>query len=213
MNKISFMYNPYTYFHSYKNTLENIRKWYTHEDVFIYMDSFRDDLNKYKTISDEGNCNFVVRENKMYYINRSDSMDVNLPKMIEWLSRIKDTCENTTSDWIMLVEDDVLIKRKIQKWPLSDCGKNRHDVGFLGGGSVFKREKYIQAYEKLGNVRLEKLVMHKKDCSWAGDMALKYLFEKIGATSEKWVELAEPSYFDKTDHAVFHGYKELHKLG
>lgn len=211
-NTIAFTYNPYTYYHSYKNTLENIRKWYSDEDVFIYMDSFRDDLDKYKSISDSYNCNFIVREKEMYFINRSDSIDTNLPKMMEWLYRIKYTCENTSSDWIMLVEDDVLIKRKIEKWPSTDCGINRHDVSFLGGGSIFKRYKYIEAYDAIGVNNIENIIQQIHLISWAGDMMLKVLFNNINATAEKWIELAEPEYFDNTDHAVFHGYKELHKL-
>jgi hypothetical protein len=212
-NTITFTYNPYTYFHSYQNTLKNIRKWYTDESIYIYMDSFRNDLDKYKNVSDEYNCNFIVRDSQMYYINSFESTEVNLPKMMEWLRRIKYTCENANSEWIMLVEDDVLIKRKIQTWPSSDCGKNKHDDGFLGGGSIFRREVYIKAYESIGEAGLEKLIRENHLFSWAGDMTLKALFGSIGASSEKWVELAEPSYFDNTDHAVFHRYKELHRLG
>jgi hypothetical protein len=212
-NTIAFTYNPYTYYHSYKNVLDNIRKWYINEDIFIYMDSFRDDLGKYKSISDEYNCNFIVRENKMYYINRNESININFPKMIEWLSRLKYTCNNTNSNWIMLVEDDVLIRRKIERWPSTDCGKNRENIGFLGGGSIFKRLTFLKIFEKFTESDFINIMNTDRVSSWAGDVMLKHLFTGINASSEKWVDLAEPNYFDKTDYAVFHGYKELHKLG
>jgi hypothetical protein len=42
---------------------------------------------------------------------------------------------------------------------------------------------------------------------------LETIFKKNGATFEEWDELAEPNCRDNEDHAVYHGYKELHKLG
>jgi hypothetical protein len=206
---ITFTYNPYTYFHSYKNVLENIRKWYSDSDIFIYMDSFRDDLNKYKKVSDDYNCNFIIRWDEMYYINRHDPTHINLPKMMEWLNRLKYTCENTNSEWIMLVEDDVLLKREIQRWPVSDVGTNRQFLR-VGGGSVFKRNVFLDSLKK---VDVSNIIKTTPNASWAGDVLLEHIFRNNNIKHEKWVELAEPDYFDKTDHAVFHGYKDLHKLG
>ena len=45
--KICFNYNPYVYYESYKNVLNNVRTYYPDSDIFIYMDSFRNDLQKY----------------------------------------------------------------------------------------------------------------------------------------------------------------------
>jgi hypothetical protein len=211
-NTITFTYNPYTYFHSYKNVLENIRKWYSESDIFIYMDSFRDDLDNYKKVSDDYNCNFIVRRDEMYYINGHDPTHINLPKMMEWLNRLKYTCENTNSEWIMLVEDDVVVKRKIQRWPVSDVGTNRNNFR-PGGGSIFKREVFLKIYENLGESGLEKIIRQQHTYSWAGDTLIERIFKDANVSNEKWIELAEPGYYDNTNHAVFHGYKDIHKLG
>lgn len=208
-NTISFTYNPYIYFESYKNVIQNIRKWYPNSDIFIYMDSFRDDLDKYREISDEYNCKYIVRDKTMYFIDRKDSIDVNTPKMLEWLDRIENSCISTNSKWIMLVEDDVLIKRKIINWPNSDVGHSRNYFR-PGGGSIFKKESFLDSIKKVDTLSILKKFSH---ANWAGDVLLEHIFKNNNITHEKWIELAEPNWHDKTDHAVFHGYKELHKLG
>lgn len=208
-NKISFTYNPYTYFESYKNVLSNLRKHYVDSDVFIYIDSFRTDIQEYNDIASIHNCKFNIQTEPMFYINRNDSIEINEPKMMEWVSRIKYTCENTDSEWIMLLEDDVLIKRKIIHWPTTDVGTSRHYFR-PGGGSIFRRTVFLESLQKVNVSNLIKSVNH---ASWAGDVLLEHIFKKSNIKHEKWIELSEPNWFDKTDHAVFHGFKDLHKLG
>jgi hypothetical protein len=60
---------------------------------------------------------------------------------------------------------------------------------------------------------MREIIKMDGDCAWAGDMLKKHMMIGTGASYEKWMELAEPDYYNTTDHAVFHGYKELHKLG
>ena len=137
-NTISFIYNPHTYFESYKNVLNNVRLHYADADIFVYMDSFRNDLEKYMEISSKHNCITSIRQNHMFCIHGEDSIEINLPKMMEWINRIITTCQSTKSDWILLLEDDVIIKRKIQHWPSKDVGTNR-EYFRTGGGAIFKR--------------------------------------------------------------------------
>jgi hypothetical protein len=208
-NTITFIYNPYIYFESYKNVLNNVRLYYPDADIIIYMDSFRNDLQKYIEIASKHKCITSIRQNKMFYIHRDQTIDINLSKMVEWVDRIKSTCEASESEWIMLLEDDVLIKRAIKSWPNADCGKNRDRIGFLGGGSVFRRQKFLECLHKSD---ISTIIRNDTKAAWAGDHLLQYIFRLNGATEEKWVELAEPGYYDDTDHAVFHGYKKLHTL-
>jgi hypothetical protein len=211
-NTISFTYMPYIYIESYKNVLYNIRKYYPESDIFVYIDSDNSKLNVYLNIAQNNNCIFNVRNQKYGYINREDSIDVNLPKILESFCRTYNTCINTNSKWIMMVEDDVLIKRKIKQWPTTDCGTNR-EYFKIGGGAIFSRKKYIEAYEKLGVIGIENMVKNNHLLSWAGDELFKEMLLMVGCTHEKWIELAEPNYYDNIDHAVYHGYKDLHKLG
>ena len=207
--KICFNYNPYVYYESYKNVLNNVRTYYPDSDIFIYMDSFRNDLQKYVDVSAKHNCNLTIRQNKMFFIDRNDSIEINLPKMIEWIERLKITCENTNADWILLLEDDVIVKRKVLQFPKVECGTNR-EYFRTGGGSIIKREILLNSIKK---VNVSQLIKTIPDASWAGDLLLEHIFRNNDVKYEKWIELAEPEYYDNTDHAIYHGYKELHKLG
>jgi len=208
-NTITFTYNPYKYFQSYKNVLTNIRKHYPHEDIFVFFDKGRADLTRYIDVAKSYDCIVEVRDNPLDYVHRTDPREINEPKITEWYNRLIKTCELSTSKWIMLVEDDVLLKRKIKNWPSTDCGTNRDRIGFLGGGSIFQRERFLECIK---TVDINKIIEKEKRAVWAGDVLLKHIFLGNDSTHEKWVELAEPGYFDGNDHAVFHGYKDLHNI-
>lgn len=208
-NTIAFTYNPYIYFESYKNVLENLRKHYEYSDVFIYFDSNRDDIRKYENIANQYKCIFIVRDVGMGYINRTDSHDINKTKMLEWFNRIINTSNITHSKWILNLEDDVLIKRKIINFPHANVGTCRKYFR-PGGGSIFDRIKFL---ESITNINISEMIDMIPDSNWAGDVLLENILKNNGATFEEWLELAEPNYRDTTDHAIFHGYKELHKLG
>lgn len=208
-NTISFNYSPYKYYRSFTNALENLRKHYPNSDVFVYFDKDRKDTDRYIQFAQNLDCKIIIRENPLDYINRNDPTSVNKPKILEWYNRFIHTSKNTNSKWIMNMEDDVLIKRRIQKWPNTDCGTNRERIGFLGGGSIFNREKFLSVVDKFD---AGKVVDNDHTASWAGDVLLKHMFLGNGLTYSRWEDIAEPNYFENTDHAVFHGYKELHKF-
>jgi hypothetical protein len=208
-NTITFNYMPYIYFESYKNVLNNVREYYPTADIFIYMDSFRDDIEKYRKISDEHKCKLIIRDNHIFYTNREDSLEINKPKLIEVFDRIKYTCENTYSEWLMILEDDVLIKKQIENWPKADVGTCR-DYRRPGGGSVFKRNTFLNS---LAVADVTDIITTTPDANWAADVVLENIFLRNAATFEEWKELAEPNYRDKHPHSVYHGYKDLYKLG
>jgi hypothetical protein len=208
-DKIVFTYNPWVYYNSYKNVLYNVRKYYPNSDIIIFFDGSRNDLELYLQTAEEYNCIVIVRDSEVGYINKNDSIEYNSPKQLEWISRMKLACEMSTAEWVMLLEDDVLLKREIRKWPSTDVGTNRHFFR-TGGGSIFKRIVFLDSLKKVDVLNLIKTI---PNASWAGDVLLEQIFRNNNIKHEKWVELAEPDYFDKTDHAVFHGYKDLHKLG
>jgi hypothetical protein len=210
---ISFNFQDSNYLFSFENCIRNVRKFYPNELIDFYIDSNSLKINEYKKICHSFNVEMTIRQRNQGYINRTDSMETNIPKMLESHYRIYNTCKKSNDEWVMLLEDDVLIKREIKHWPKSDCGKNRDNVGFLGGGSIFKRDVYLQIYESLQDIGLEKLIRENHTYSWAGDALKQRIFKEAGASDEKWIELAEPGYYDDKDHAVYHGYKDLHKLG
>jgi len=200
---------PYIYFESYKNTLNTVRKYYPTSDIFIYFDSFRDDIEKYREVANEYDCKFIIKETHVFYTDRNDTIQTNLPKLIEVFNRIKNTCENTQAEWILILEDDVVVKRKIETYPISDVGTCRSYFR-PGGGSIFKRKAFLDAFK---NNDIKNIIEIIPNAYWAADVILENMFIINNNTFEEWLELAEPNYRDNDNHAIFHGYKELYKLG
>ncbi len=209
---ISFNFQDSHYLYSFENCVANVRKFYPNELIDFYIDSNSNKIKEYTKICHEFNIEINIRPRHQGYINQKDSIDPNIPKMLESHYRIYNTCKKSTSEWVMLLEDDVLIKRKIKHWPQSDCGTNREHFK-TGGGAIFKRNIFLDIYENLKETGLETIIKNNHLYSWAGDALKQKIFAEAGASFEKWVELAEPGYCDNIDHAVFHGYKDLHKLG
>ena len=209
---ISFNFQDSNYLHSFENCIKNVRKFYPNELIDFYIDSNSNKINEYKNICYLFNVEMTIRQRNQGYIDRTDSMETNIPKMLESHYRIYNTCKKSNSEWIMLLEDDVLIKREIKQWPSKDVGTNR-EYFKAGGGAIFKRETFLKIYENLGESGLEKIIRQEHTYSWAGDALKERIFKDADASNEKWIELAEPGYYDNTDHAIYHGYKELHKLG
>lgn len=208
---IAFNFQHSLYIHSFLNCIKSVRKFYPNNLIDFYIDDTCENYNEYKKICGDYNVTINFRNQIQGYIRREDSIEINIPKILESQYRVYSTCKKTDENWIMLLEDDVVIKREIKHWPDSDCGTNR-EYFKNGGGSIIKTNTFIKAYETFGEVGMEKLIITNNEYAWAGDALKSEMFMAIGATYEKWIELAEPGYYDHTDHAVFHGYKELHKL-
>ena len=152
---------------------------------------------------------FNVRESHVFYTNREDSIEINTPKLIEVFERIKYTCETTDSKWILIMEDDVLIKKPIENFPKADVGTCRN-YNRPGGGSVFSRTVFL---DSLKVADIPNIISMAGDNKWAADDVLQNIFTKNNATFEVWEELAEPELRDEQPHSVYHGYKDLYKLG
>jgi hypothetical protein len=107
------------------------------------------------------------------------------------------------------MEDDVLIKKPIENFPKADVGTCRN-YNRPGGGSVFSRTTFL---DSLKVADIPNIISMGSDAKWAADVVLQNIFTKNNATFEVWEELAEPELRDEQPHSVYHGYKDLYKLG
>lgn len=205
-DKISFIYNPHIHFNAFKFVIQSVRKNYPDSDVFVYMDIIRNDLKQYEEFSLQNNCTFIKRDQEMFFINKNDSMEINFSKMKEWFNRLKLSCEKSNAEWMLLLEDDVIVKKQIEKWPNSDVGTCRSYFR-PGGGSIFKRKIFLEAIE---NSNILEIMTKVENAHYAQDVVLEHIFRMNGAKFEEWVELAEPSYRENVNHSIFHGYKDLY---
>ena len=85
-----------------------------------------------------------------------------------WLDRLYEACKVMTNNWVMLMEEDVLVKKRFEfpavdivmipniynaicssgmDWVNSRGGKTNYPWYSAGGGSIINREKFISAYE------------------------------------------------------------------
>jgi hypothetical protein len=212
-NTISFRYSAFTYKFSFLNTISNVRAFYPTENIFVYLDDNRKDLDFYKIVSKKYNLNIVLTKNHVTYIHRDEPLESVWPKSLERFRRILHCAENCNTKWIISLEDDVQLRRKLINFPKSDFGTNRENIGFVGGGGIMKASTVKEVLNKITLDELYELHYQRKDTiAWATDAMLRVVFSQYNCTKEKWVELAEPDYYDDTDYGIFHGCKILHEL-
>lgn len=86
-----------------------------------------------------------------------------------WLDRLYEACNSISNKWVMLMEEDVLVKERFKfpavdiimipnirnaictsgmNWVNSRGGKTNYPWYSAGGGSIINRQKFIDAYEK-----------------------------------------------------------------
>lgn len=216
---ITFLFRESRFYEAGEYCLNKVRESYPNSKIDFYIDYDQIKLKEYKKLCKKFDCNFIVRNVVMRGLNRDNPLQENLPKMIEAFDRIYQTCINSDDEWILLLEDDVLIKRPIKIFPTKEGGHSCVAAGF-GGGSIFKRKKFIDVYDSIRNTSLEAIIRTERHYSWAGDGLLYMLFNMNSSNCcEKWDEHYDLpndvydniiSLIKNTDHAVYHNYKELY---
>jgi hypothetical protein len=147
---------------STEKIVENIRQHY-HEYYFLGSDA-ADDLSD---IAQKFNCHYTYFPDKVGYPS------YNLEKVLLWFKRFKLACEQTYTSHIMMVEDDVWIKKLItvkDDWEMAGwnitvgniipeniidsitefSGKRplTNQYG-CGGGSIFKISTFLENYDRV----------------------------------------------------------------
>ena len=150
--------------------LEKLRLSYPTEELVISSDGgkdFSEIARKASAIKyihgnrSHGPCHKSLEANGRY------GWSVNEAKL--WLDRLYEACKSMTCDYVMLMEEDVLVKKRFNfpkvdivmipnfKNPISTEGmkwvRNRGGLGnysfySAGGGSLIRRELFILSYEK-----------------------------------------------------------------
>jgi len=149
--------------------LEKMRESYPDSDLVISSDNGED----FSEISKKYNAITYIHADKSHgYCGKSlengqYGWTVNEAKL--WLDRLYQACKQMTSKFVMLMEEDVLIKRRFtfpsydiimipnikngigthgMEWISSRQGRTDYPYYSAGGGSIINRAKFITAYEK-----------------------------------------------------------------
>lgn len=145
----------------------------------------------------------------------------------EYLKRINEHCLNNDSEWVLLMEEDVQSQRKINHFPSTECAGprlnpystqlNNYLISIYGyknygygicGGSIFKREAFLNAYKNTPNI--EDYVQYDNRLSGWGDIPLTLLFHLSGYNYSIWNEVSEKTHYTNPiirDSAFDHAYK------
>lgn len=131
----------------------------------------------------------------------------------EFLRRIYEHCLRVPSDYVVILEEDVVTRRRIRSFPTTDCGgprfnrlaepMNRYlqrlnnttqDFGYvMCGGSIFRRPAFINSYEK-HNLDLEFLSTLDERVVVNMDVVLTVIFLINGYSSGVWQEVSESKH-------------------
>ena len=216
--------------------------WKNDEATEFAIKTFREHFPKepIRLISDNGNdyTNFIKKYNLDF-----DFSDKNIfPKgrfesiegCYEWLRRVNDTCLKYNTEWILLFEDDVLAKNSNITFPEEDSAglicwswynglhnllssrNNRTKIVGYGmcGGAIFKRQVFIDAYNKINEFDLEYLSQLDNRIILASDCLVNCFLQYFGATYGLWDKLEDmtyPGWVENNNTCFTHGYKNLYK--
>lgn len=159
------------YMWAYENTenvdyvLSVMRNHYPDSDLVISSDNgsdFTDISNKYNAI------HYIHGDVSHGYPQSPDRYGWTAEQATIWMKRLYEACKHITTDYVMLMEEDILVKERFRfpafdilmipniKNHISQCGmdwiKRRggnitYPYYSAGGGTIINRLKYIQAYE------------------------------------------------------------------
>jgi hypothetical protein len=183
------------------HTLSSFRKFYSSEPVTLVSDC-GEDFSK-----------FARYFGLTYY--RSDKRcdprgNLGQEGTLEYLKRIYEHCLGVRSDYVILLEEDVITCRRIARFPTTDCagprfnpladGLNRYlqkinntteDYGYaMCGGAIFNRQIYIDCYEQ-HNFDLDVLKTLEPRIIQYSDIPLTVIFLVNGHSYGVWDEVSE----------------------
>lgn len=217
-DKIGFYYNCYKNKYATDNILENLRKYYPHNKIFLMSDCGDD----FSDLAIKYNCEYFYSTINILggkIVNGKPFMGfANSNCMKEYLKIIKLAIESCKTDYIVFMEDDVVINGLIQEFPEHSGGdtNTNHfnsllnkegieifnqmypDIKFnywnLAGGSIVHSDTLLECIEKTS---LDKLLFFDKYCicplgfCHTNDVVLSFLLMINYKTNNKWTNTSK----------------------
>jgi hypothetical protein len=150
-----------------------------------------------------------------------------------WLERVFNTCILYDTEWIVIFEDDVLTQNNSITFPTEDSGgmicwpwkneltqllksrNNKNQMFGYGmcGGSIFRRESFINAYSRIHEFDLKYIGSLDNRVTGYSDTLIGCFLQYFGYSYQIWEGTDDMTYPDRipSETACFiHGYKELY---
>lgn len=208
---IGYFYNLHVNFEAFLHSVMSVKMHSPESKVVAFVDSsVGSELQiKYMVTLPLIEIDCVFRNTQCSYIDKKDGVEFNIPKMKEYFNRLYEACKMLNTEWMIRMEDDVHLRHPIKNFPSTSCAGNHEHYG-MGGGSIFKRQVFIDVYETLPEDWIDKKVQRDPDCAWAADGMLRQMFTEHGHAYSKWVEIIEDWQGSNPEAAVHHGNKTLY---
>ena len=218
------------HYQTWKNTeavthaLTEFRKHFPINPIHLVSDNGAD----YTDFVDTFNLSYTFKSSNVFPNGRFGGIS----HCYEWLSRLNETCTMYDTDWVVIFEDDVLTKSNNIIYPTSDSGgvslnswtfrltnelrkhntKNQKWGYGMCGGSIFKREVFLDCYSKINKFPLEELSkLDDRILGWS-DTLINCLLQYFGYTYEVWGGMGDMTIGRQIPETAcfIHGFKEFY---
>jgi len=190
-----------------------------------------------RLISDNGSdySHFIPKYNIDFEFSNigTGSRLKNIDACYVWLERVFNTCILYDTEWIVIFEDDVLTQNNNITFPTEDSGgmicwpwennltqllksrNNKNQMFGYGmcGGSIFRRESFINAYCRIHEFDLKYIGSLDNRVTGYCDTLIGCFLQYFGYSYQIWESTDDMTYPDRipSETACFiHGYKELY---
>lgn len=216
-----------------ENAIKNFRKFYPDSPYFLFSD---DGLDFYD-IAEKYNCHYVHCD---YRIGYDKCFGFGKRGSKEWLKRFYMACSTLKCDYIIMMEDDVLIQNyipiesKVEFYGLN-IPTNKFPVKFIeyltskysaifhndwygsGGGSIFKTETFINNYQRVSKIFEEEydyiIDNLNVNFGWVDNFmtTFYYMCGKKYTPNPHLTEVTRNSNWKNPYFAIVHQYKQFYE--
>ena len=208
---VGYFYNLHVNFEAFLHSVMSVKMFSPGSKIITFLDpSVGNSLQiDYLILTSMLKIGAVTRQTHCSYIEKKDGVEINAPKMKEYFARLYEACKTFDTEWVIRMEDDVHLRHPIKYFPDTSCAGN-HEIYGMGGGSIFKRQAFIDVYEGLPEDWIDQKIKKDGDCAWAADGMLKHMFTEHGHAYSKWMEIVEDWQGSNPEAAIHHGNKTLY---
>jgi len=203
-------------------TISEFRKYFPIEEYRLISDNGED----FSDLEEKFNINFVFKNKNTFPGGRFQ----NIQNCYDWLERVNETCELYNTEWVVIFEDDVLTQNNDIQFPTEDSAgmsphqwspglttllktkntKNKNWGYGMCGGSIFRRESFLQSYKKIDEFDLEIISRLDKRIIGYSDTLINSFLQYFGYSYQKWDcldDMSLPGHEYSKKSCFIHGNK------
>lgn len=217
-----------------ENAIKSFRKYHPDSPYFLYSDNGLD----FSEIAEKYSCKYKFCDIRIGY---DKCFGFGVEGVFLWLERFYNSCVIMNCDYVIMMEDDILIKNKIslpedcEVYGHSTFGNKfnpkyleylskKYNIIFLddwygsGGGSIFKVITFLENYDRIISIfksELEEAIETKENINmgWVDNfMTLFYLLcGKKQQPNPSLTEVTKNPNWRNSQYSIVHQYKEYYE--